>query len=148
MLVLPIATIFDHEKKNSVNILKKLRSSSHPWCIDKTFPYSRPKFFFLPWHPKVPVTQLFLNFITGSFCFFTCILSKIVTGMADNFTGFFFQNFHGQVGKVTGILKNSCHGHFEVCHGHFCALISNFWFTALTTKAIFGVSFVANLLFA
>ena len=40
-------------------------------------------------------------------------------GQGRKFHGHFFQNFHWHVGKLTGISKNSC-------HGHFCALISFF----------------------
>ena len=82
-------------------------------------------FFFSPWHPKVPVTHNFVNFVTGTFDFSRADFRKFSRARLK-FHGHFFRNFHGQVGNFTGISKNSCHGHFYVCHGHFCALISFF----------------------
>ena len=86
---------------------------------------TRSSVFFSPWHPKVPVTQNFVNFVTGTFDFSRADFRKL-SRAGQNFHGHFFRNFHGQVGNFTGISKNSCHGHFYVCHGHFCALISFF----------------------
>ena len=82
--------------------------------------------FFFPVTPKMPVTQEFVNFVTGTFDFSRAFFQKL-SRARPKFYGHFFRNCHGQIEKFTGILKNSCHGHFYVCHGHFCALISFFF---------------------
>ena len=82
-------------------------------------------FFFLV-TPLMPVTQTFLNFVTGTFDF-SRAYRKLSRARPKFSREFFSQIF-------TGILKNSFHGHFYVFHGHFCVLISAFFTLQLSQQ--------------
>ena len=82
--------------------------------------------FFLPWHPKMPVTPLFPRFVTGTFMFARALFRQLsravfkpkskrifeflrfVTGTF--FHGHLFKNCHGQFTDVTGTFSKNVTG--------------------------------------
>ena len=97
----------------------------------------------------MPVTPKFLIFVTGTFDFSRAHYRKL-SRARPKFSRAFFPKFSRASWKISRALwKIVVTGTFRFVTGTF-VLWSHFffWFTALTTKVIFGVSLVASWLFS
>ena len=87
-----------------------------------------------------------VKFCHGHFWLFTGILSKIVTGKLKNFTVIFSKKVTGKLEISRSIRKKVVTGNLKFVTGTFALWPQNFWFTAITTKVIFGLSLVASII--
>ena len=102
--------------------------------------------FFFPVTPKSARDTPPVKFCHGHFWLFTGILSKIVTGKPKNFTVIFSKKVTGKLEISRSIRKKVVTGNLKFVTGTFALWPQNFWFTAITTKVIFGLSLVASII--
>ena len=99
--------------------------------------------FFFPCQPKVPVTQILWNFVSCTFDFSRAYYWKL-SRERSKISRSFFPKLPRASWKIHGHRKIIVTGTLAFVTGSFVLWSPNFWFTALTTKLIFGVSFVGS----
>ena len=128
---------------------KKLAFLFEKKYVLKKNAFRKNQCFFFPVTTKSARDTPPVKFCHGHFWLFTGILSKIVTGKLKNFTVIFSKKVTGKLEISRSIRKKVVTGNLKFVTGTFVLWPQNFWFTAITTKVIFGLSLVAsNVIFS